>query len=333
MGAAMSNGTLMRHIARELTEGYLAAGGYSKNYSREFRRSLNAFLDWAAAQGKEDLAGLTKADLSLFHEQLCRTVSQRTGRLLVAGSINGRFQAVKTMFSLLYQAGYIPANPLHTLKLKLPEKDYWKRRAFSVDEITGFLESLDPATPRGLRDRALFELIYSTGLRALEAVSLTVGALDFDARIMKVRGKGSRDRIVPFSMVARDFLLRYLGGRQENRDEYVFPGKKPGRHINPAWLSTYFNKLLRELDLKKPDLCLHSIRHSTATHLLDNGASIRHVQELLGHSDIGTTERYTHVQTEGLAKVYRRFHPREHELFEAVDEEYIKRLETLVADP
>ena len=329
----MSSPCVMRHVAGKLAEDYLAASGHTKSYSREFRRNLYAFLDWTAAQGKADIVSVTKTDLAVFHKRLCETVSEKTGRLLVAGTINGCFQPVKVLFSLLYQAGYIPANPLHTLNLRIRYNDSWKRRAFTVDEMTVILESFDPATPKGLRDRTIFELIYSTGLRALEAVRLKIGDIDFDGRIMLVRGKGSRDRMVPFSLVARDFLVQYLGDRTKNRDEYVFPSMKPGCHLHPAWLSAYFKKHLQELELKKPEVCLHSIRHSTATHLLDNGASIRHVQELLGHSDIGTTERYTHVQTEGLAKIYRRFHPREHELFEAVDEEYIKRLETLLADP
>lgn len=331
MAALMSSSPLMRHIAVKLMDDYLAAGTFTRNYAREFRRNLAAFLDWAAAQRKEDIVSVTKADLASFHAILCEKVSPKTGRPLATGTVNGCFQPVKVLYSLLYQSGYIPSNPLHTLKLSMKQNDMWKRRALSVDEMTEFLESIDPSTPRGLRDRTLFELMYSTGLRALEAVSLKMGDIDFDGRIMQVRGKDSRDRIVPFSLLARDFLLLYLGDRKNHRDDYVFPGRKPGSHIHPATLSRYFAERLETLGRKRPDLCLHSIRHSTATHLLDNGASIRHVQELLGHSYIGTTERYTHVQTEGLAKVYRRFHPREHELFEAVDDEYFKRLDTLGA--
>lgn len=320
---------LTRHVALSLADGHLASGNFTKNYCREFRRNITAFLDWAEERGKGGLVTITKADLHVYHQRLCRTVSKRTGRLLVSGTINGCFQAVKVLFSLLYQSGYLPANPLHGLRLALRQNDDWKRRALTVGEVTTFLESLDPSTPRGLRDRALFELVYSSGLRASEVVSLKIGDFDFPSRLMRVRGKGSRDRIVPLSLVAHDMVLLYLGGRQGNREEYVFPSRKAGSHIHPAALSRHFKLLLERLGMKKPDLCLHSIRHSTATHLLDNGASIRHVQELLGHADIGTTERYTHVQTEGLARIYRRFHPREHELFEAVDEDYINRLKTL----
>jgi len=324
--------TVLRHAAWKLVDDYLAAGGFTKNHCREFRRSLKAFFAWADGEGNHDLGTITKAGLCAYHEKLCRTVSQKTGKLLAAGTVNAMFQAVRTVFSLLYQAGYVNTNPLHGLHLALRHYDFWKRRAFTVDELTLLLERLDPATPQGLRDRALFELMYSSGLRAAEVVTLKTGDLDMHTRLMRVRGKGSRDRIVPLSVVARDFVAKYLDGRVDNRDDYVFPGKKPGSHRHPAALSTHFNQMLKTLDIKKPELCLHSIRHSTATHLLDNGASIRHVQELLGHSDIGTTERYTHVQAEGLAKIYRRFHPREHELFETVDEEYMNRLKTLLED-
>jgi integrase/recombinase XerD len=147
---------------------------------------------------------------------------------------------------------------------------------------------------------------------------------------MIVRGKFSHDRVVPISVVARDFLTRYLGERINRRDLPVFPGKDPEKPVSPVVVSTRFARRLKKLGMKKDELCLHSLRHSTATHLLDNGASIRHVQELLGHSEIGTTARYTHVQTEGLFKIYRKYHPREHELFEAVDADYRSRVAGLL---
>jgi integrase/recombinase XerD len=147
---------------------------------------------------------------------------------------------------------------------------------------------------------------------------------------MIVRGKFSRDRVVPLSEVARDFLRLYLGGRIARRDLPVFPGKEPEKPVSPVNISTRFARHMEKRGMKKDEICLHSLRHSTATHLLDNGASIRHVQELLGHREIETTARYTHVQTEGLAKIYRKYHPREHELFEAVDADYRARVAGLL---
>jgi site-specific recombinase XerD len=209
-----------------------------------------------------------------------------------------------------------------------------KRRPLTRDEITRFLERLDAGTSQGLKDRALFELIYSSGLRVAEASTLKVRDIDFGRREMVVRGKGNRDRMVPFSAVARDFLLLFLKDRINSPESWVFCGSRGSRaceHIRSGSISERFRTLLRRFGMDKKEISTHSIRHSTATHLLENGASIRHVQELLGHKSIETTVRYTHIQTEGLFKVYRKYHPREHELFEAVDEAYLKRLDTVLA--
>jgi site-specific recombinase XerD len=187
-------------------------------------------------------------------------------------------------------------------------------------------------TAVGLRDRALFELIYSSGLRVSEAAALKVSDIDFERRLMVVRGKFDRDRMVPVSEVARDFLQRFLHDKLERPDAWAFEGTRgatKGRHLRGSSISGRFRILLREFGMDRPEISTHSIRHSTATHLLENGASVRHVQELLGHRNIESTVRYTQVMTDALVMVYRRHHPREHELFEAVDEEYEKRLSTL----
>jgi site-specific recombinase XerD len=179
----------------------------------------------------------------------------------------------------------------------------------------------------------LFELIYSSGLRVAEAASLKREDVNLDRREIIVRGKGERDRLVPVSKLAAAFLELYLGQRIVPC-MWVFPGGsrgiQTGSHIRPASISERFRDLLRRFDMDKKEISTHSIRHSTATHLLENGASVRHVQELLGHKSIETTVRYTHIQIDGLTKMYRKYHPREHELFETVDEEYYKQLNTLL---
>jgi site-specific recombinase XerD len=165
-----------------------------------------------------------------------------------------------------------------------------------------------------------------------EAASLKVGDIDFEGRLMVVRGKFDRDRMVPVSEVARDFLVRYLGDKIEHNEAWVFVGSRgstKGGHLRSTSISERFRLRLREFGMDKPEISTHSIRHSTATHLLENGASIRHVQELLGHRSIESTVRYTHVMTDSLAKIYRRHHPREHELYEEVDEDYEARLSRL----
>jgi len=301
--------------------------------SREITRTaLETFLRWASRRGTVDVRSLGKKDLVAFHAWLCRQTSKKSGEPLTPGVVNQRFRAVKLLYSCLYRSGMISENPAHALNLKVPEVPGWKRRPLTRDEVTRVLEGIKTTTPQGVRDRGLFELIYSSGLRVSEAAGLKVGDVDFERRMMVVRGKFDKDRMVPISEVAKAFLELHLGPRMENSEAWIFEGmgreRKRG-HLKGVRVSMLFRETLRELDMDKKEISTHSLRHSTATHLLENGASIRHVQELLGHSDIESTARYTHVMTDGLAKVYRRHHPREHELFEVVEGAYMERLAKL----
>jgi integrase/recombinase XerD len=240
------------------------------------------------------------------------------------------------LYSLLYRAGAIPENPAQGVKLDLPLNAGWRRRPLTREEVNRFLENIDPSTRQGLKDRTLFELIYSSGLRVAEASSLRVGDIDFERRVMVVRGKFDRDRVVPISEVAHDFLRRFLADREEDGDAWVFTGyagPTKSRHLSPQSVSERFRTLLRRFGMDKAEISTHSIRHSTATHLLENGASVRHVQELLGHTCLESTVRYTHVMLDALTREYRKHHPREHELFEAVDAGYDERLTSVLVRP
>jgi len=166
-----------------------------------------------------------------------------------------------------------------------------------------------------------------------EAAKLMVKDICLERREMIVRGKFARDRVVPISKVAHDYLALYLENRvYNNRDEPVFCGTygtAARRSLRPDSISRRFTILLMKNDMKKKELSAHSIRHTSASQLLDNGAGIRYVQELLGHRNPETTAQYTHTQNEKLTKIYRKHHPQEHDLFDAVDDVYKKRL-TLV---
>jgi site-specific recombinase XerD len=296
-------------------------------------KAQQEFIDWVRKK-EYALEAMDAAKLREYHRFLCTRPSKRTGEPLAPGTINNLFYGAQSLCSLLYREGIMTTNPAGNLHLSLPERGGMKRRPLTRDEITRFLKRLDTAASQGLKDRTLFELIYSSGLRAVEAAALRVKDINFERREMIVRGKGSRDRVVPFSKVARDFLLLFLKDRADNPDAWVFCGSRGSRtseHIRSGGISERFKTLLRRFGMDKKELSTHSIRHSTATHLLENGAGIRHIQELLGHKCIETTVRYTHIQTEGLLKVYRKYHPREQGLYEAVDEIYCKRLETVLA--
>ena len=159
---------------------------------------------------------------------------------------------------------------------------------------------------------------------------MTIKDVCLERREMVVRGKFARDRIVPISKVAHDYLALYLENRvYNNKDGPVFCGTYGAaakRSLRPDSISRRFTELLRKNNMKRKELSAHSIRHTSASQLLDHGAGIRYVQELLGHKNPETTAHYTHTQGERLAKIYRKYHPQEHDLFDAVDDEYKKRL-------
>jgi len=321
----------LRCIAMEL-EGNRVTPDYRRIVARDAKR----FFSWLETERIEDLRNVGKAELLAYYRYVCSlrsTAGTRTvGEPLGAGMIRQIMAAAKKACTALYRSGYLTTDPFYGLDLGLPAVKT-TRRPFTETQMTEFLEQLDPSTPRGLRDRALFELMYSSGLRTSEAARLTMSDLDLDRREIVVHGKGSCDRIVPISEVARDFLRRYIGDRLNRLEEPVFlgtHGKGIDKPMRIKEITRRFHTLLVKSGMDGPGRCAHAVRHSTATHLLDHGASVRHIQELLGHKHIDTTARYTQIQTDGLAKIYRRYHPGEHELFDTVDEAYEQRLEVLL---
>ena len=326
-------------IVQKLLATELEGNRATQNYRKEVLRNAGYFFTWMKNNGYENIRELGKAELFEYYRYTC---AQRTttgtrikGGLISRRTINGRLSAVRKVFTALYRMGFLDDDPLHGFSLGVPPDRALKRRPFTEQEITDFLEQIDPSSPRGLRDRALFELIYSSGLRVAEAARLKIGDIDLGRREIIVRGKLQRDRLVPISVVARDFLQQYLGPRLNRLEEAVFRGSRAWvdeKAMRPQEITRRFRTLLLRFDMDRPGRCAHAVRHSTATHLLDHGASIRHVQELLGHKNIENTARYTHVQTDGLAKIYRKYHPGEHELYEELDEEYLRRLDTLLAE-
>lgn len=324
---------IILELALSLSREEMKADRLTKESRSMAVKAQEEFAQWVREKGYS-LETMGKAHLAEYHQALCKRRSKKTGEILASCTINALFHNALKLFSILYREEAIKENPAHGLELDLPDNRGMRRRPLTQDEITIFLESIDTSTAQGLKDRTLFELIYSSGLRVGEACGIKVKDIDFERREVIVRGKGDRERLVPFSKVARDFLLAFLGKRLEEPQAWVFSGSsgtRIGQNLKSESISERFRTLLRRFEMDKKEISTHSIRHSTATHLLENGASVRHIQELLGHKSIETTVRYTQIQTDGVFKVFRKYHPREHELFESVDGEYLKRFESLLA--
>ncbi len=327
-------GEAVQALGLHLVSEDLVARRIGACYMAHARATIIGYYRWTEEHAIGDIRQVTPAQLLGYREDLAARLSKTTGERLKHTTVNSRFGMVRLLYACLYRSGLIDDNPAGQLGDPLPPESV-RRRAFTETEMQRFLDELDTTTTQGLRDRALFELVYAAGLRVGEVAGLTVGDVDFERRIMRVRGKGDKDRLVPISEVARDVLLLYLGNRAHDPQAWIFTGTcgpRTGSHVRPASVSERFRTLLRRFGMDDPTLSAHSVRHATATHLLSRGVSVRQIQELLGHAGVETTARYTHVVTENLKRIYRRYHPREQAIYAEVDRDYIKRLARLVPE-
>ena len=234
------------------------------------------------------------------------------------------FKAGCWVVRLLWKRKLILSDPWQGLEMR--HKKNMIRICLEEDEIAVFLEGIEPDCFLGLRDRALFELMYSSGLRPGEAGRVKRQDIEVESRMLVIRqSKFGKDRIIPVTETALRWLLAIMEAREV---EYLF-GHSGKRSLSVNTIAKHFAERAKACGVWRPGLSAHSLRHSCARHLLAHGADIRYVQKLLGHESIETTVVYTHEQTEQLKKVYRRYHPREGLLYCELDEGYLKRLENL----
>lgn len=260
--------------------------------------------------------------LAYLEKQSDKAVDHRTIRAYMVSVYKGlkksslarKVSSIKAFFRFLQKRGYSEENPAQVIKNPRIEKHLPK--FYTVDEMFHFLDSLPDDSWLHARNRAVFELIYSTGMRASEALSLNRQDVHFDALWVLVRGKGGKERILPFGEKALGVLQHYLSVKPgpgkapgpELRQEPLFINTRGGRLTYRGLLKVMKKHQLREGLLK--DLALHGIRHSFATHMLGGGADLRSIQELLGHSKLSTTQKYTHISMEKIMEIYDKAHPR-----------------------
>jgi integrase/recombinase XerC len=227
----------------------------------------------------------------------------------VAASLSRKLSALRTFYRYAERTGLCPKNP--ALRLRSPKLPKRLPDVFRPDEVAAVLEATGDDSPRGRGDRAIFELLYSSGLRASECVGLDVDDVDFGEGMVKVFGKGRKERIVPFGSAAREALLKYLEVRHRlctSVQPALFVNHK-GERLDRRSLGDRLNKAVLKAAVGRR-AHPHSLRHCFATHLLENGADLRSIQELLGHASLATTEKYTHVDLRYLMAVYDKAHPK-----------------------
>jgi integrase/recombinase XerD len=274
-----------------------------------YRRDLRTYMAWLREQGRP-LDEVTEDDLVAYLTSL-------RSRALSPASVARAMVPVRALHRFLADEGRAPVDP--AIHLELPRVPKGLPKALSEEEVTRLLDAPVGDGPAVLRDRAMLEVLYGTGVRVSELVGLSLGDVDLDAALLRAFGKGSKERIVPIGTLAVRALVAWLGPdgrpimapaqwRRRGDAEAVFLNVRGGRLSRQgAW------DVLRRYALQvglEGKLSPHVLRHSCATHMLDHGADIRAVQELLGHASISTTQVYTLVSTERLWEVYRNAHPR-----------------------
>jgi integrase/recombinase XerC/integrase/recombinase XerD len=266
------------------------------------------FAEWAGARDVEP----RQVDV----RTLRRYAAGLSERGIAPATIARRLAALRGLFRVQMQLGAREDNPAELLSS--PKKAQRLPRVLKAGEVAALLDSIPAATPLDLRDRALFELAYACGLRAEELVNLDVHSVDFDAETVRVEGKGGKTRLVPVGEHARRALERYLArGRPAlagggATDPALFLSKS-GRRLSTSDVRRRLTGWTRRAMARSPALARahpHALRHSFATHLLDGGADLRAIQELLGHATISTTQVYTRVESARLRSTYSRAHPR-----------------------
>jgi len=263
-----------------------------------YRRDLDALVAWTAAQGIDDLA-------TVHTEQLRAFIAAEHRRGLSPKSLQRRLSACRSCYQWLLKHGRIAASPAAGIRApKAPRK---LPQVLDVDEAVQLVE-LPTDAPLGVRDRAILELFYSSGLRLSELCALRWRALDLADGLVTVLGKGSKQRSVPVGSHARKALDDWRRESQGQPDAPVFPGRG-GATITPRAVQIRLQRLAQRQGLFKR-VHPHLLRHSFASHVLESSGDLRGVQELLGHADIATTQIYTHLDYQHLAKVYDGAHPR-----------------------
>ena len=278
--------------------------GLSRNTLESYRRDLRLFAVWLSAERGRTLLDAERVDLLgyLAHKFQRHAKPRSAARLL---------SSLKRLYQFLLREGRISADP--TLQVEAPKLPRSLPKSLTEEDIERLLAAPDVETPLGLRDKAMLETLYASGLRVSELVTLKLSQVSRDMGVVRVIGKGSKERMVPVGEEALEWIQRYLKGA---RPELLGARSSDDLFVTArgaAMTRQMFWHLLRRhalrAGLKKP-ISPHTLRHAFATHLLNHGADLRVVQLLLGHSDISTTQIYTHVARERLKQLHAKHHPR-----------------------
>ena len=279
--------------------------GLSRNTLESYRRDLNKFALWLQQHRNASLLQGTHADIQGF---LAHLVVEQKAR---ATSTSRAISSLKRLYQYQLRQGKISVDP--TLQIATPKLPRSLPKTLTEQDVELLLQAPDVDTPLGMRDRTMLEVLYASGLRVSELVGLSVAQVSLSMGVVRVMGKGSKERLVPLGEEALDWLRRYLAGARatllNNQVSNAMFVTARGEGMTRQMFWYLIKRHARHGGLNKP-LSPHTLRHAFATHLLNHGADLRVVQLLLGHADISTTQIYTHVARERLKQLHAAHHPR-----------------------
>jgi len=287
-----------RDALREFLDGLAVERGLAANTIAAYERDVREHLLFLQGRGVGSPNEVEESHLIVFLGQL-----RRGGA--APSTVMRKLSAVRSFYRHLAREEAIAADP----SANLPPAQLRRRlpSVLSVEEVARLIDQPDTSTERGLRDRAMLEMVYAAGLRVSELLSLSRGDVNQDLGLVRCVGKGSKERIVPVGRPALEAVRVYLAARRDAAPA-LFLGNK-GRPLTRVAFWRIVRRFGRQAGIRTP-VSPHTFRHSFATHMLDGGADLRAIQELLGHASIATTQIYTHVSTDRLREVYRAYHPR-----------------------
>ena len=277
---------------------------WPQNTLESYSRDLRQYCGFLSEDSSQSFESASQATIVAYLMYL-----RKQGK--ATATIARRLAALKAFYQYLVRENYVTKDP--TGDLSSPKLERKLPRVLTVNEVERLLAQPDITTPAGKRDKSMLELLYATGLRVSELVNLNVADIDLKEGFIRCKGKGSKERVVPMGEIAVSALRNYMeNGRKrlvhDNRERSLFVNHH-GKRLTRQGFWKIIKKYAVQARIRK-EITPHTLRHSFATHLLENGADIRAVQEMLGHADISTTQIYTHVTKERLKDVYAKSHPR-----------------------
>mgnify|MGYP003333537070 FL=1 len=273
--------------------------GLSKNTVKAYETDIKGFIKWINKNNKQSLLNIKESSVNQY-------ISYLFSLKLKSSSVNRKISSLKSFYLFLLKKKLIRYSPFS--EVISPKQEKYLPASMSESEVEKLLNSPDASKEIEQRDKAMIEMLYATGMRISELVNLKITDIDMNRSVIKVMGKGSKERLIPFGESASEALFNYLKIRKDSSSKEVFISNRGKKITRVAFWQRIKVYLLREN--LKISISPHTLRHAFATHLLNNGADLRSVQMLLGHSDISTTQIYTHIAKSRLSDMIKKHHPR-----------------------